>query len=117
MSTSFASDLSNLSSTVTNILNLPGYVPGLSTISGFAGRCKVLASVQVVTGIALTALSSVGAIHRDGSKEGMNLIGHGVYNIARGSLEIFPGLNLLTLLIDGIAYAKLGEFTAFKFFF
>src|SRR5262245_434433 len=81
----------------TKILDTLGYIPVVSTFSGIF-RTK-MGLVEVIVGIATSifgALANNQIINEFGNK----LFVNGCANILRGSIEMIPIVNLLTLIYD-----------------
>ncbi len=108
------SGISNLQHTFENALaatertlNLFGYVPFVSTVSG--GLRIIYGKVEIITGLALSAIGIVGALCKQGSdrKSAMDQADsffkysiHGLANVARGLVESVPFVNLVCFFWD-----------------
>lgn len=82
-------------------------IDSIPFISSYSGMVRILAGiVQVATGAAFAYLKVVHALLKDSFytlREAWNGIAyslHGLGNIARGSIAVFPGINLLLVIYD-----------------
>ena len=95
-------------------LNIAGYIPGVGTISGQLLRGS-LATIETISGVALVILAAVpysqGSIGGQVAFNfGVALIGHGILNGVRITVEYFPGVSLFTALpYDICSYVLLGR--------
>ncbi len=112
--TSAAHVLLKASVTGTQLLNIPGYIPFLSTISG--GARRFLAKIQLITGIALVVIAAVQLAPPVSAVIGLKFVGHCVYNYCRGSSEASMILIPLNIVLDLLAFPITGTPSALNFF-
>jgi hypothetical protein len=92
------------------VFNKAGYVPFLSTLSGAFRLIGGL--IEVITGVVFSIFNAIAmAAARDPKNKdfykknvylGMMYSGHGVANIVRSFVEIFPFVNLVTIKYDKV---------------
>lgn len=83
-------------------LNLPGYIPLISTVSGgfrlLAG--KVMTSAAIIATVGFLIASVFDDQYCEHAKRSIDYIAHGLANVLRGSIEFIPFFNLVTLPYD-----------------
>ncbi len=88
-------------------LNIAGYIPGVSSVSGAlriaGGKTEIIGAVGASAIVALAALSAAdSAERRQGLRRAVTILTtyllHGIANVFRGSIEMIPFLSLMTCL-------------------
>ena len=78
------------------MLNVFGYIPIVSSVSGSVRQ--VYGNVQVIGGLATAVLSSLS--NQRQAEHGLEIAVHGIANMCRSSVEMVPFLNLACIPYD-----------------
>jgi hypothetical protein len=79
-------------------LNVFGYIPIISTISGSIRA--VYGKVELISGLGIAAISSLSCSYNRNVDHGLELAVHGLANICRAAVEIIPFVNWLCIPYD-----------------
>jgi hypothetical protein len=99
----------------TDLANLPGYIPAVSTVTGL---CRIpIGKVMIVAGLVFATLAALTSTPVAVSF-GLQFAATGLYNMGRGSIEAIPVVgNGIAIALDIIALISMGYPSARALFF